>query len=144
LPQIRELPIGETVLAHAALAELRTSFVQDRDGFVARIDDDQRPEGYRLLAAFEAGEDDAVAVAGFRRLATLAWGDILYVDDLVTRAAARRRGHARGLLEALEAEARALGCRAIHLDSGHHRYDAHRLYLGVGYRIASHHLVRDL
>jgi GNAT superfamily N-acetyltransferase len=142
--EIRELLPGETGLAHAAMAELRTAFADDREGFVHQVDDRQRPAGYRLLAAFEGDQADAAAVAGFRPVCSLAWGDVLYVDDLATRASARRRGHGRALLEAIAAEGRALGCRAVHLDSGHHRYDAHRLYLGAGYQIRSHHLVKGM
>jgi GNAT superfamily N-acetyltransferase len=141
---IRELQPGETGLAHAAMAELRTAFADDREGFVQQVDNRQRPAGYRLLAAFEGDQAEAVAVAGFRRVCSLAWGDVLYVDDLATRVSSRRRGHGLALLEAIAAEGRALGCGAIHLDSGHHRYEAHRLYLGVGYQIRSHHFVRNL
>lgn len=38
------------------------------------------------------------AVAGFRIDDTLAFGRIVYVDDLCTLPAARRRGHTRALL----------------------------------------------
>lgn len=142
---VRELGVGETGLAHAAMVELRTAFT-DRDEFVARIDTVQRPEGYRLFASFDDDhpEGDAAAVAGFRRLHNLSWGDVLYVDDLSTRAGLRRRGHAQSLLDAVAKEAAQLGCDAVHLDSGHHRHEAHRLYLDAGYRITSHHFVFSL
>lgn len=96
------------------------------------------------MATFEQGETDASAVAGFRQFTSLAWGNVLYIDDLSTRATSRRRGHRRTLLEAIAAEARILGCTAIHLDSGHQRYNAHRVYLAADYQIRSHHFVRDL
>ena len=114
-----------------------------RDAFVARVDEVQRPEGYRLVAAFEEA-DEAVAVAGFRLLHNLAWGTrALYVDDLSTHPDARRRGHAGALLGWLRAEARRLGCDELHLDSGvgPERLDAHRLYFNGGMRIASYHFV---
>lgn len=126
------------------MTELRTAFADDYEGLVSQIDNRQRPAGYRLWAAFEADHAEAAAVTGFRRLTSLAWGDVLYVDDLSTRATSRRRGHALALLEAVAAEGRALGCAAVHLDSGHHRYDAHRLYLAADYQIRSHHFVKDL
>lgn len=58
--------------------------------------------------------------------------------------AARRRGHARSLLDWLLVEARRLGCGQIHLDSGVgiDRADAHRLYLNAGMVIAAHHFAR--
>ena len=34
--------------------------------FARRVDDVQRPEGYRLIARFVDGEEQAVAAAGFR------------------------------------------------------------------------------
>jgi GNAT superfamily N-acetyltransferase len=141
---IREVEVGETGLAHAAMAELRPAFARDRQRFVDQVDHQQRPAGYRLLAAFEGEDPEAAAVAGFRRLTSLAWGDVLYIDDLSTRDAARRRGHGLALLQAVEEECRSLGCLAVHLDSGHQRYDAHRLYLAADYRIRSHHLVKTL
>lgn len=75
-----------------------------------------------------------------RRGHNLAWGDHLYVDDLVTLPAHRGRGHARTLLDWVLEEARRLGCVQLHLDSGTHRHDAHRLYLGWGMAITSFHL----
>ena len=59
---IRELGPSETHLAASAMAELRTHRTPDE--IVRRIDDLQRPEGYRLVASFDDGEDDAAAVAG--------------------------------------------------------------------------------
>ena len=144
MTDIRELQMGQTHLAHAALAELRPAFSDEVDRFVSRVDTVQRPQGYRLLAAFDPDEASAAAVAGFRFIANLAWGDILYIDDLSTRAAFRRRGYGAGLLDAVAAEAARLGCDAVHLDSGHRRHDAHRVYLAAGYRITSHHFVHDL
>lgn len=141
---IRELQPGESRLAHAAMAELRPPFAADPDAFISRVDDVQRPQGYRLYAAFNREDTDAAAVAGFRRGTYLAWGDVLYIDDLSTRAAFRGRGYGRALLDAVAAEGIRLGCNAIHLDSGHQRYDAHRLYLAAGYEIRSHHFVRQL
>jgi GNAT superfamily N-acetyltransferase len=127
------------------MRELRPQFT-DEEEFVRRVDDVQRGEGYRLIGVFEEGETDAVAAAGFRVGHLLAWGRFLYVDDLSTLPAARRRGHGRALLEWLTAEARRLGCEQLHLDSGvgSDRFDAHRLYHDVGLSITSHHFARRL
>jgi GNAT superfamily N-acetyltransferase len=125
------------------MRELRPHFA-DEEAFLRRVDDVQRAEGYRLVGAFEEGEDAAAAVAGFRVGHMLAWGRFLYVDDLSTLPAARRRGHGRALLEWLADEARRLGCEQLHLDSGvgPERFDAHRLYLNAGLAITSHHFAR--
>lgn len=63
--------------------------------FVARVRA-QMEQGYRLAALREAGA--VRAVAGYRTGLNLAWGRFLYVDDLVTAADARSRGHGRALL----------------------------------------------
>lgn len=125
------------------MRELRTD-LSDEQSFVRQVDEIQRPEGYRLVAAFEAGSVELSAVAGFRTCNSLSWGHYLYVDDLSTRQSARRRGHARALLDWLIAEGKRLGCDQIHLDSGVgiDRADAHRLYLNAGLVISAHHFAR--
>lgn len=140
---IREFNPEETGLAFGAMKALRTDLA-DAESFRRQVNEVLRPEGYRLVGAFEDGGDDATAVAGFRSGHSLAWGHYLYVDDLSTLPEARRRGHGRALLDWLLEEARQLGCDQIHLDSGVglERADAHRLYLNAGMAIASHHFAR--
>ena len=142
---VREILPPDTRVAFTAMRELRPSLV-DEEGFVETVDDVQRAEGYRLVGVFEDGSFDAVAVAGFRVTHSLAWGHHLYVDDLSTLPAARRRGHGRRLLDWLHDEAARLGCEQLHLDSGvgHDRSDAHRLYLNAGLEIRSHHFARQV
>ncbi len=142
-PIIRELLPGETGLAFEAMRALRTDLSEEQ-AFVRRVDEAQRPEGYRLLAAFKGEDATAVAVAGFRVCNSLAWGHYLYVDDLSTRPEARRQGHGRALLEWLHDEGKRLGCDQLHLDSGVgiDRADAHRLYLNTGLVISAHHFAR--
>jgi GNAT superfamily N-acetyltransferase len=137
---IREVLPPRTGSVFDVMRALRTD-LGDADSFVRRVDEIQRPQGYRLVGAFENGEGEAVAVAGFRTGDNLAWGRYLYVDDLSTLPEARRRGHGRALLEWLMEEARRLECDQLHLDSGVglDRADAHRLYLNAGLVIASHH-----
>jgi len=133
----------ETATAFRAMRELRTELT-DEATFVRTVDEVQRAEGYRLVGAFEDGDPEAAAVAGFHVAHHLAWGHHLYVDDLSTLPEARRRGHARALLDWLVEEARRLGCDQLHLDSGVgiDRADAHRLYLNAGLVISSHHFAR--
>jgi GNAT superfamily N-acetyltransferase len=135
---IRELGPAETHLAYEAMLELRPNIGAEPE-FVARVNDGQRPAGYRLVASFDDGEAAAAAVAGFRIGDMLAWGHFLYVDDLVTRESARARGHATLLLDWIRVEAERNGCDSLQLDSGSQRHDAHRLYLARGYRITGYH-----
>jgi len=140
---IRELPPAETHLAYAAMLELRPN-IGSRSEFVSRVNDLQRPVGYRLVASFDDGDTAAAGAAGFHIRDMLAWGHYLYVEDLVTRESARRAGHATRLLDWVLAEAERNGCDSFQLDSGVHRHDAHRLYLGWGLAITGHHLGRVL
>lgn len=135
-----ELGPDETHLAFAVMRVLRPH-LESEDEFVARVNGAQRPEGYRLVASFADGE--VVAAGGFRRLNTLAWGDVLYIDDLVTLQSYRSQGHAHRLLSWILAEGRRLGCVQIHLDSAPHRHAAHRLYLNEGFHISTFHFSRD-
>jgi GNAT superfamily N-acetyltransferase len=145
MPVVRELAEGETALAARAMLELRP-WVGSVEALVTAVDRVQRPAGYRLLASFEDREDDAAAVAGFRVQQNLASGRHMYVDDLVTAADRRGRGHADALFTWLFDEARRQDCAQFHLDSGvgPDRADAHRFYFRHGLRIASYHFARGL
>lgn len=114
--------------------------------FVYTVNRLQRPEGYRLAAAFENGQDQAAAIAGFRTGHHQAWGYAMYLDDLSTRALFRGQGHGGALMDWLITEARRLGCGQLHLDSGvgPDRQTAHRLYLNKRLRISAHHFSLDL
>jgi GNAT superfamily N-acetyltransferase len=141
--EVRELRAGETALAFEALRALRPHLA-DAATFARDVDELQRPQGYRIVAAFDDGRSQASAAAGFRILHSLAYGRFLYVDDLSTLPAARRRGHAGRLLAWLEEEAAREACASLQLDSGvgPERQDAHRLYFATGMRISSHHFMR--
>jgi GNAT superfamily N-acetyltransferase len=144
MPEIREIPEGETLRAARALLELRPQRAPAEA--LAALADGQRAAGYRLVGSFEPGEDDAAAVAGFRLQENLAWGRHLYVDDLVTRADRRGRGHGGALMRWLAREACRAGCGELHLDSGvgPDREDVHRLYFNSGLRIASYHFQKPV
>ena len=93
--------------------------------------------GYQLV--FVGADGVVPSVAGFRFTEHLFWGSSLYIDDLSTLPEHRGKGYAGTLLDHLIALARTRDCEQVHLDSGHHRHDAHRLYLNRGFRISSHH-----
>jgi hypothetical protein len=92
---IREIVPPDTGLAFAAMRALRPELA-DEPAFVRRVDEIQRPEGYRLVGAFEDGMSHAVAAAGFRTAHSIAWGRFLYVDDLSTLPAAAVAGTGAG------------------------------------------------
>jgi hypothetical protein len=137
---VRELTPDETRLAFQAMRALRTG-LRDEEEFIRRVNDLQRPQGYRLVASFDPGADSPSAVAGFRTGHSLAWCFYLYVDDLSTPPRARRCGHGGPLMGWLSEEARRLGRDSLDLDSGvgADRADAHRLYFNSGLAITSYH-----
>ncbi len=112
-----------------------------REAFVARVRLQER-ESYRLAFFSEGGS--VVACAGFRIGTFLAWGRALYVDDLVTSARVRSRGHGHALLAWLAGYAKQNGCEQLHLDSGTFRKDAHRFYFRERMEISSFHFSRTL
>lgn len=57
----------------------------------------QLAEGYYLVYWQDGGK--VRALAGFRFLEFLAWGKVLYIDDLITDSEAHRSGHGGKLLK---------------------------------------------
>ena len=98
--------------------------------------------GFHLAYLEEAGE--VRAVAGFRYLESLAWGKVLYVDDLVAAEAMRSRGHGGQLFDWLVTQAKQNNCDEFHLDSGVQRFGAHRFYLARRMDITCHHFALKL
>jgi GNAT superfamily N-acetyltransferase len=145
MPTVRELMPEETALAWNALRELRPH-VATPEELTRRVNGAQRAEGYRLIGSFAEDDEEPAAVAGFRTLRTLAWGHVLYVDDLVTREARRGEGHADALMRWLVDEAARRGCDQLHLDSAviRERETAHRFYFNHRLRISAYHFSREL
>lgn len=117
------------------MSQLRPQLRQKE--FVARIRR-KEAESYRLACVREKN-GPVRCVAGFRFMDRLHAGRVLYVDDLVTDAAARSRGHGDALFDWLAKHARENQCEALTLDSGTHRVDAHRFYLRKRMRIVCFH-----
>jgi GNAT superfamily N-acetyltransferase len=141
---IRELPEGQTNLAAAAMLALRPRW-DTTEAITKLIDMRLRFDGYRLAGGFDDTHDYAVSAIGFREMRNTAWGHHLYVDDLSTLPEARGQGHADRLLNWVIAEAKRLGCEAVHLDSGvgPERFAAHRLYMRNHLAITAHHFTLE-
>ena len=108
--------------------------------------DAQRAAGYRVVGAFEEGDEDAQAVIGFKVTENLVWGRYLYIEDVVARPSGRGKGHAPALMSWVLDQGRAAGCASVHLNSGTgaDRRGAHRFYFNSGLRIAAHHFAMEL
>ena len=98
--------------------------------------------GYVL--AYIESDGKAAAVIGYRYLQFLFNGKHIYIDDLSTLPEVRGKGYGSALLDFVKKEAQQRSLKTVTLDSGHHRHDAHRLYLNQGYKIAAHHFLLTL
>jgi GNAT superfamily N-acetyltransferase len=130
----------EILGCYPVMKQLRTGLGEAE--FLERVRRQSSDFGYAL--AFLEDEGRVRSVAGFRISECLFAGKYLYVDDLVTDAGQRSRGHGDRLFDWLVAQARENDCTRLRLDSGVERTDAHRFYLRKGMKISSHHFSLDL
>ena len=130
---------AEILLCWDVANELRPHL--EKEKFVSLIKE-MFSEGYHLAFVQENGI--ALAAIGFRYLQFLYNGKHFYIDDLATLSSARKKGYGSALLDYVFELAKQKGFKSVTLDSGHHRHDAHRLYLNKGFTISSHHFSRQL
>ena len=109
----------------------------DERGFIEQVRQ-QAHEGYRI--AYIQRDGEIIAACGYRVMTFLAWGKVLYIDDLITHPERKRSGMGSALLDWLLDRGKQLGCNEVHLDTGHQRHDAHRLYLNKGFVLSCHHM----
>ncbi|HTL89787.1 MAG TPA: GNAT family N-acetyltransferase [Leptolyngbya sp.] len=102
----------------------------------------QQQGGYRL--AFIDEEAQVIAVAGFRISERLACGRFMYVDDLIVDQTMRSQQYGQHLFDWLIHYATQHQCKALDLDSGVQRFEAHRFYLRQRMSISSHHFRLNL
>jgi len=98
--------------------------------------------GYQL--AYIEEDNKAVSVIGYRHLQFLFNGRHIYIDDLSTLEAYRGKGYASKLLDHVLQLAKEQNYEVVTLDSGCHRYDAHRLYMNKGFVIQGYHFSKKL
>jgi ribosomal protein S18 acetylase RimI-like enzyme len=123
---IRELVTDGDILAAYPLMRILRDRIS-KETFVSEVRR-QQTAGYRLLAGYEDARP--IVLAGIRRAHTLARGDHLFVDDLVTDESARAAGHGRTMMQFLAREAAAQGIARIHLDA---RITAKGFYEKLGF-----------
>ena len=118
-----------------AFSALRPHLEQNK--FLAQVRR-QQAQSYQILALKHGGL--IKSAAGFRFAEFLAWGKVLYIDDLTTLPGEASQGFAGALLDWLIDHARSNHCQGLHLDTGYSRHAAHRLYLRKGLQFSSHHV----
>lgn len=101
----------------------------------------QQAQSYQILALRHEGV--VKSAAGFRFAEFLAWGKVIYIDDLATLSGETSQGYAGSLLDWLIDHAKSSQCRGLHLDTGYARHAAHRLYLRKGWQLNCHHLALE-
>ena len=121
------------------MVQLRTHL--SREQFIEQVQLQQK-QGYHLAYLEDCGE--VRSLAGFHFFNMLAFGRMMYVDDLVTAQDQRSHGYGGRLFDWLVERARTEACVQLHLDSGVQRFDAHRFYLAQRMRISSHHFALNL
>jgi GNAT superfamily N-acetyltransferase len=113
----------------------------ESDAFLTQVRRQQQ-QSYQILTLRHEGV--VKSVAGFRFAEFLAWGSVLYIDDLSTLPGETSRGFAGSLLDWLVNHAKSRQCQGVHLDTGYARHAAHRLYLRKGFQLNCHHLALEL
>ena len=121
------------------LVELRTHLTA---GSFAALYAAGYPQGLRFTGGYAGGS--CLGVAGWRIMDSTFCLRKLYVDDLVTSAAARSTGVGRALIAELARRGKAAGCHVLDLDSGVQRADAHRFYFRERMSIAAYHFALEL
>lgn len=116
------------------MVQLRTHLT--KEGFLKRVRHQQK-QGYKL--AFLKQGRKVMSVAGFRILDNLFLGKFLYIDDLITDAENRSKRYGDKLFDWITTYAKGCGCKTVDLDSGVHRFDAHRFYMRKRMVISDHH-----
>jgi GNAT superfamily N-acetyltransferase len=125
--EFRELSSdAEVAAAYPLMRQLRDRIREETFGSEVRR---QREQGYRLFALFDSGR--IVGLAGVRRTHTLARGEHLFVDDLVSAEGERGKGYGREVMRRIAVIAKADGIERIDLDS---RSTAKGFYEKLGFR----------
>lgn len=131
---------SEIISSFSIFKQLRPHLSEDY--FLEKIKRLQDNYDFNLVVVIE--KDEIKTVAGYRITESLAWGNYLYVDDLITDEISRGKGYAKILWDWLISTAKESHCEQIHLDSGVHRHAAHRFYLKGGLDITCHHFQMTL
>ncbi|MGF1680271.1 GNAT family N-acetyltransferase [Photobacterium minamisatsumaniensis] len=116
------------------LQQLRPQY--DLDSLISQIKSQQKA-GYQIVYVVEDAK--VLCVAGFVTGQKLSWGKYMYIDDLVAAEEHRSKGAGQLLIDWFKDYAHLNQLDQIHLDSGVHRFGAHKFYLKEDFVIASHH-----
>jgi ribosomal protein S18 acetylase RimI-like enzyme len=133
VPTVRRAEPGDADAVLGLLAELgRPAVAADPDRQRAVFRDHLAYDDAAVFVIEDGGEVAGVVSLWIRP--RLNWPTPeAWVPDLYVAEPFRRRGLARGLLDACVREARRRGCHRLVLESGHERAEAHLLYEAYGF-----------
>ncbi len=123
--------------AESVHRQLRPHLPADYAGTMWRILEDAR-----MALATEG--DEVLGLAVYRWYENTFDGLKFYIDDLVTDEARRSKGVGHALISHLEEIARNLGARAVALDSGTQRTQAHKFYFREGFVVPAFNFKKSL
>lgn len=86
------------------------------DDYISIYDKSHKSDGYEIVAI--KINNNVVAVMGYRILFDYVRGKHIYIDDLVSTAAARSKGFGAELLSYAESVAKDLDCKTLRLCTG--------------------------
>jgi GNAT superfamily N-acetyltransferase len=127
-------------LTYPVMSQLRAHVPEHE--YVDRVKRQSQTGRYQIAALFDDGQIGCVA--GYRISECLAWGKIMYVDDLVSDQNGRSKSYGKQMLAWLVDEARTHGCQEFHLDSGVQRHAAHRFYMRERMDITCFHFAKRI
>src|SRR5690348_2799671 len=105
--EVQKVVSAEQIQAcYNVMRQLRPHLAEERS-FVEQVQR-QFTQGYQLACCQEAGI--VRAVTGYRILEFLAWGKVLYIDDLVSDEGTRRNGYGGKLLQWVIEQGRGALC----------------------------------
>ena len=115
---------SDAMRCYPVMVQLRPHVSEDE--FLTYVNEEAKM-GYRLAALVEHGE--IYSLAGYRIKNNLAFGSLMYVEDLVSDEKYRSQGGGKMLLQWLLKQAKENNCKKLALDSGVTRHAAHRFYI---------------
>jgi ribosomal protein S18 acetylase RimI-like enzyme len=125
----------------AAIVELLDMYCQDEFGDLKPLSQEARENlipglvqhgGARVFLAFDTEKPIGVAI-GLLGFSSFRGRPLVNIHDIAVSPAARGKGIGRQLLEAVAADARALGCCKVTLEVRSDNYRAMGLYESVGF-----------
>lgn len=121
---------------YEVLKELRPH-LESKEKYLEQLARMEKNEHYKLVIYIE--NDNIFSVGGIRLMETFFQGKIVYVDDLITLEKYRSKGCGQKILNFIKDYVKQEKLQGLTLDSGSHRFEAHKFYFKNNFYISSFH-----